>query len=109
MAKILSNQDNTGTIVASGDITTSGGKLRVTTSAGDEGGEIFLNKATTNTTIVSGVNIDVHQNRLRFWEDGGTNRGFYLTITDGASSVGTNLASGGTAVDSLNPFLLMGA
>ena len=82
-------------ITAEGDITSSN-NLRSSQSAGDEGGQIFLNKAVTNTTIASGVNIDVYQNKLRFWEDGGTNRGFYIDITGGGASVGTNLVSGGS-------------
>jgi hypothetical protein len=81
----------------------SGSKLSVMQSSGDEGGEIFLNKAVTNTTINGGVTIDVYQNRLRFFEQGGTARGFYIDITTGGASVGTNLAAGGsTGISSLN-------
>jgi hypothetical protein len=82
-------------ITAEGDIT-AGNNLRSSYTAGDEGGQIFLNKAATNTTITSGVNIDVYQNKLRFWEDGGSNRGFYLDMTTGGTSVGTNLVGGGS-------------
>ena len=63
--------------------------------AGDEGGEIFLNVPATNTTINNGVNIDVYQDKLRIWEDGGANRGYYLDMTAGASGVGTNLKPAG--------------
>jgi len=63
--------------------------------AGDEGGEIFLNVPATNTTINSGVNIDVYQNKLRFWENGGANRGYYLDIPSGSNSVGTSLIPSG--------------
>jgi hypothetical protein len=70
-----------------------GGKISSTASAGDEGGEIFLNKAVTNTTINGGVTIDIWQNRLRFFEQGGSARGFYLDITSGENGVATNLAS----------------
>ena len=80
---------------AGGDITTSG-YLKSTNSSGDEGGEIFLNKSVTNTTINTGVTIDVYQNKLRFFEQGGTARGFYIDITTGGASVGTNLVSGGS-------------
>jgi hypothetical protein len=82
-------------ITSEGDIT-AGNNLRSSYTAGDEGGQIFLNKATTNTTLTSGVNIDVYQNKLRFWEDGGTNRGFYIDMTTGGTSVGTNLVGGGS-------------
>jgi len=71
-----------------------GGKVFVNASAGDEGGEIFLAKAATNTTINTGVNIDIYQNKLRIWEDGGSNRGFYLDIASAANGVGTSLAAG---------------
>lgn len=74
----------------------SGSKLSVMQSAGDEGGEIFLNKAVTNTSITTGVTIDVYQNRLRFFETGGTNRGAYIDITACSTAVGTNLLSSGS-------------
>jgi hypothetical protein len=79
---------------ATGSIT-AGENLRSTNSSGDEGGEIFLNKAATNTTLTGGVTIDVWQNRLRFFEQGGNARGFYLDITTGGNGASTNLAAGG--------------
>ena len=69
--------------------------LRSTYSVGDEGGELQLAKPTTNSTISGVVTIDINQNRLRFFESGGTNRGAYLDITAAATGVGTNLLSGG--------------
>jgi len=72
-----------------------GGNIRATNSSGDEGGEIFLNKAVTNTTLNGGVTIDVYQNKLRFFEQGGTARGYYIDISTGGSSASTNLSSGG--------------
>jgi len=71
------------------------GTIRSTASAGDEGGEIFLNKSTTNTTLTGGVVLDVNQNRLRIFEEGGSNRGYYLDIASGGTGVGTNLGSSG--------------
>jgi hypothetical protein len=82
-------------ITAEGNISTSG-NLISTNSSGDEGGEIRLSKPVTNTTLSLGVVIDVYQNKLRFFEDGGTNRGFYIDITGGGASVGTNLVGGGS-------------
>ena len=75
---------------------TAAGNLRSTNSSGDEGGEIFLNKAVTNTTLTGGVTIDVFQDKLRFFEQGGTARGFYIDISGGGAGVGTNLVSGGS-------------
>ena len=71
-------------------------QLSVTNSSGDEGGEILLAKATTNTTLVgTGVTIDIYQNRLRFFEQGGSARGYYLDISSGGGGVSTNIMSGG--------------
>jgi Major tropism determinant N-terminal domain len=78
-------------IGASGSTVSFPGKISVTASSGDEGGEIFLSKAVTNTTITTGVTIDIYQNRLRFFEQGGSARGYYLDITDGGGSATTNI------------------
>jgi hypothetical protein len=79
--------DVTGSINVGG-----GGKLTVATVGGDEGGEILLGKAATNTTLAGdGVTIDVWQNRLRIFEQGGNARGAYLDISTLANGVGTNL------------------
>jgi hypothetical protein len=82
-------------LYSNGDVTAAQ-YLRSLNSSGDEGGEIFLSKAVTNTSITGGVTIDVWQNRLRFFEQGGTARGYFLDITAGGAGVGTNLASGGS-------------
>ena len=92
----------TGSLLVSGSITatdtitsgldvTANRNLKSMYQAGDEGGELFFNAPATSTTISNGVNIDVYQDKLRFWEDGGANRGFYLDIPSGAPGVGTNL------------------
>lgn len=70
------------------------GNLESTYASGDEGGEIFLNKPATNTSIASGVTIDVWQNNLRIFENGGSNRGYRLDLTRASSTVGTNLIPG---------------
>lgn len=86
--------DAGGAITATGNV--SGNYLLATNSSGDEGGEILLSKAVTNTTIAgTGVTIDVYQNKLRFFEQGGSARGYYIDITGGGAGVGTNLATGG--------------
>jgi hypothetical protein len=53
---------------------------------------MFLNKPVTNTSIDTGVTIDVFQNRIRFFESGGSVRGGYIDITDLQAGVATNLA-----------------
>jgi hypothetical protein len=81
-------------ITSDGDII-AGINLKSNYQSGDEGGEIFLNKPVTNTTLVTGVTIDVNGDRLRFFENGGTNRGYYIDLASGGTSVGTNLVGGG--------------
>lgn len=71
------------------------GNLESIYQNGDEGGEIFLNKPVTSTSITNGVTIDVFQNKLRFFENGGNNRGAYIDITTASNGVGTNLLTGG--------------
>jgi len=75
-----------------GTDTSVAGKLSVTTSAGDEGGEIFLNKAVTNTSLNGGVTVDVYRNQLRFFEQGGTARGVSIDLTKAPASVGAELS-----------------
>ena len=97
--KVKNGLEVGGNTVITGDANVTG-KLSITASAGDEGGEIFLSNAATNTTITNGVTIDVYQNRLRFFEQGGDARGYYIDITGGGSGVSTNLVGGGSASNS---------
>jgi hypothetical protein len=60
-------------------------------SSGDEGGEILLTKPATNSSISGNLTIDLWQNRLRIFETTGSNRGYYLDVTEGASTAGTPL------------------
>jgi hypothetical protein len=56
-----------------------------------------LAKPQTNSTIAgTGVTIDVWQNRLRFFEQGGSARGYYIDITNGGAGVSTLLTGGGS-------------
>ena len=94
---------NTPTV--SGTITGDGafsGYLKSLNSSGDEGGEILLAKPQTNTTIAgTGITIDSYQNKIRFFEQGGTARGAYIDITACAAGVGTNLLSFSGTVTSI--------
>ena len=70
-------------------------KLVAQTVGGDEGGEILLGKAATNTTLSGdGVTIDVWQNRLRIFEQGGDARGGYIDVSRLGNGVATNLTPG---------------
>ena len=86
-------QINSATAVVTGS--TYVGELFVRSVGGDEGGQLNLAPAVTNTTLVGNVTIDVYQNKLRIWEGGGTNRGGYFDLSGLGASVGTNLAAGG--------------
>jgi hypothetical protein len=96
---LTQNVTITGSLVVSGSNATLeiyGSKLIVGTGSGDEGGEILLGKPQTNTTLTgSGITIDAYQNKIRFFEQGGTARGAYIDITACAGGAGTNLLSGG--------------
>ena len=100
--RVLTANGN-GTLNAEGNLTFNGQTLSVLYGVGDEGGEILLGKAATNTTLTgSGVTVDVYQNKLRFFEQGGSARGFYLDISTGGGGASTNLASGGGTVTSVD-------
>jgi hypothetical protein len=73
-------------------------------SSGDEGGEIRLNKPATNSTISGVTTIDMFQNKLRFFESSGSNRGGYLDITSLSTGVGTNLQPSTVYVFNMNSF-----
>jgi len=105
-ASTASTSTTTGALTVAGGLgvvgdvyvaSASNSRLNIMQSTGDEGGEIFLNKAVTNTSLTTGVTIDVFQNRVRIFETGGSNRGYYLDISAGGNSVGTNLVSAGAS------------
>ena len=86
------------TVSASGNIA-AGANLISNNSIGDEGGEILLAKPQTNSTIAgTGVTIDIFQNKLRFYEQGGSARGFFVDVTSGSGAAGTNLQAAASAV-----------
>ena len=87
--------DGSGSMVAESNLTFDGSTLKLLYTSGDEGGEIFINKPTTNTSITTGVTLDVYQNKVRIFESGGTNRGGYWDITALGAGVSTNLAASG--------------
>jgi len=85
----------TGSLYNTGDIE-SKGSVKSLYSLGDEGGEFFLAQSQTNTTLAGGITIDSYQNRIRFFEQGGSARGAYIDLTACAGGAGTNLLSGGS-------------
>lgn len=76
---------------SAGTITTSG-NLSVGTGIGDEGGEIVLAKAVTNTSLDgTGITIDSYQNRARIFEQGGNARGVYIDLSKAPAGVNGEL------------------
>lgn len=79
---------------------TTSGLLSITAASGDEGGEILLAKPITNTSIAgTGVTIDIYQNRIRFFEQGGDARGAYIDLTTAAAGANTNILGASTPGD----------
>ena len=90
--------NTTGTFNGSLSVTGTFASLQ---STGDEGGQIDLATSATNQSLVGGlVSIDIFQNKLRIFEAGGTNRGVYIDLANGASTgVGTNLLAPSNSTD----------
>ena len=77
-------------------------QIHVTNSDGDEGGEILLAKAVTNTSLTgTGITIDSFQNKIRFFEQGGSARGAYIDLTECVGGAGTNLLNPTSTPDSI--------
>ena len=96
----LASPSFTGTVTATGIV--SGSELTSSNSVGDEGGQINLAQPQTNNTMSGGVTIDVYQNKLRIFEQGGTTRGVYVDLTAASSAIGSNLLSGSGSVSSVS-------
>jgi hypothetical protein len=77
--------------------------LLATYASGDEGGEIQLAKPPSGT-LAGGITIDAYQNRLRFFEQGGSARGFYLDVSSGGAGASTNLAGGGGSATTVSNY-----
>jgi hypothetical protein len=71
--------------------------LLMNNGGGDEGGEIRLAAAATNSSLSGPIAIDIYQNRLRIFETGGSNRGAYIDLTSAGTGVGSNLLTGGSS------------
>ena len=75
--------NGTGIVTANKNIETTGDlkakEIWSTNSTGDEGGQINLAQPATNSTLAGDtVTIDIWQNRLRMFEQGGDARGVYI-------------------------------
>jgi len=85
--------------VSGGNLTTTGNVtgsiLKSTYSSGSEGGEIQMALPAGGTTLSTNVTIDVYQDKLRFFEAGGSFRGAYIDLSAASATVGSNLLAGG--------------
>jgi uncharacterized protein YlxW (UPF0749 family) len=70
------------------------GTLTIATNGGDEGGEILLGKAVTNTTLTgSGVVVDIFRDRVRIFEESGTTRGAFLNVASQSAGVSSQIVT----------------
>lgn len=86
----------TGGIVSAAGIV-SGVELTSTNASGSEGGQINLAAAPSGTLSGTSVTIDIYNNQLRFFEQGGSARGAYIDLSAAAAGVGSNLLAGGSS------------
>ncbi len=91
---------NNGIVEITGSLLVSGSNninlvspvLQIGTGSGDEGGELLLAKAVTNTTLSgTGVTVDVYRDRIRIFEQGGAARGVYIDLAKTPSGVAGEL------------------
>ena len=86
------------TVGLTNDVTVPG-LLSVTASSGDEGGEIRLANAVTNSLLAGPINIDIYQNKLRFFVSGGDARGAFINLAATSAGVGTDLLASSGSTD----------
>jgi len=86
------------TLQVSGSLITSGsttllGAVNVGTGSGFEGGEIDFAYAQSGSTTLTGsaVVFDVYADKMRLFENGGTNRGVYVDLSKAPGGVGGEL------------------
>ena len=83
-------------------------KLSLNYASGDEGGELLLAQP-PNGTLGGGITIDAYIDRLRFFEQGGTARGFYLNLASGAAGAGTEILYNGFTSPSFTTSITTGS
>lgn len=72
--------------------------LIIGTGSGNEGGQIDFAKPVTNTTLTTGVTVDVYQDQFRIFETGGNSRGYYLNIASAANSAASLILTSANTV-----------
>jgi hypothetical protein len=96
-----------GTQTISGSLNVIG-NINSTASSGDEGGEINLAIAQTNTTLTGSVIIDVWRNRLRLFEGSGNARGAYLDVSKLSAGVGSEILTKASGIVNAGEYVILG-
>lgn len=81
--------------------------LYINGSSGYEGGEIRLALAQNTALSGTGVTIDVYQDRIRFFEAGGTARGAYVDLAQASAGVETLLNNRVSGIVNAGTFVIM--
>jgi len=89
----------------SGNIKFTGANVILNNGTGaagpDEGGELHFATPSANTTLNGPIAIDIFQNKIRFFETSGNNRGAFIDLANCANLAATNLiTSSGSYSDS---------
>lgn len=105
--RVLTSTGSTTGINAESNLTFDGTSLTApilisSNASGDEGGEIKLIKA-PNAAISGNIIIDNYQNKIRFFEDAGTNRGYFLDLPTGSAGVGSQLEAKSKTISVFTP------
>lgn len=59
--------------------------------AASEGGEVRLEKPASGSTLTGNLTVDLYNDQLRFFDSGGTGKGFYIDLSLGAASAATKI------------------
>lgn len=91
----------TGSLATTGSNTFIGnqiitGSLNIHGAGGDEGGEMQLGLAQTNTTLSGSIVFDVYTDKLRLFEGGGNNRGAFLNVASQSNNVSSEIVTSTT-------------
>ena len=105
-ATLVGANSTTAGLVTAGAQTIAGdktftGEFLIDNAAGSggsaEGGEIHLAIPTSGSSLSGPIAIDIYQNRIRFFETTGSNRGAYIDLTSAGSGASSNLLAGGSS------------
>jgi hypothetical protein len=85
----------------------NGGTLTIPAAGGNEGAEIDFGKAPNSTLSGTAVVVDQYVDRIRVFENSGTNRGVYIDLTQAGAGVSTLLNNRVTAFVNSGTYVTM--